>query len=135
MHLYENTVSFIIVFHTKVFWLVIWRHMLRWNCINAANVLIFSHRNTFSQLLQSIREYTLGRNHYHVISVTKVFSENSTLIKHQQVHTGEKPFLCDQCNISFSEIANHTKHQKVHTWKKPFLCDQCDKIFFERFTL
>ena len=111
--------------------------MLRWNCINSANVLIFSH---FLTEIPSPNSYKASqKTHWWeaitMWSVWQKFSENSTLIKHQQLDTGEKPFLCDQCNMIFSERSNLTKHPEVHTCKKPFLCDQCDNNFLERYTL
>ena len=65
-----------------------------------------------------------------MINVIRVFSIRDSLIRQQRVHTGEKPFPCEQCEEIYSERATLINYQRVHTGKNPFTCNQCDKEFF-----
>lgn len=43
-----------------------------------------------------------------------------------QVHTGRKPFACNQCEYSCSTADNLKTHMMTHTGEKPFACAVCD---------
>ena len=53
----------------------------------------------------------------------------SALKIHTQIHTGEKPHTCPECDQTFSTLQNFESHSYIHGGQKPFKCEQCDKEF------
>jgi len=55
----------------------------------------------------------------------KQFRNNSHLVRHQQVHTGERPYQCTVCDKRFSEPSSVKRHMYIHTNEAPHECQMC----------
>ncbi|XP_007538434.1 zinc finger and SCAN domain-containing protein 26 isoform X2 [Erinaceus europaeus] len=92
------------------------------------------------------------KNYYKCSECGEEFVQHSDLVKHEDVHTGqklcesqigqnschtghkkicsgEKGHKCQECGKAFQRSSHLVRHQKIHLGEKPYQCKECGKVF------
>ncbi|KAL2766539.1 zinc finger protein 597, partial [Daubentonia madagascariensis] len=70
-----------------------------------------------------------AKNVYKCPECDQSFSDNSYLVLHQKIHSGEKKYTCGDCGKIFNHRANLRTHSRIHTGEKPYKCAKCSASF------
>ena len=80
----------------------------------------------FPQLLWALKQLSLmhsGGKPYECDQCKYSSKMAQNLKTHKLTHSGEKPYACDQCKYSSKTAQNLKTHKLTHSGEKPYACD------------
>ncbi|CAM4707684.1 unnamed protein product [Lepidochelys olivacea] len=101
-------------------------------------ILMGKRKNTCTECGKNLSDYSALIKHqrihtrerpYQCRECGKNFTHRSGLFQHQRIHTGERPYECSECGKTFSQQSSLVSHQRIHTGERPYECSECGKTF------
>ncbi|XP_066214153.1 histone-lysine N-methyltransferase PRDM9-like [Saccopteryx leptura] len=60
------------------------------------------------------------------------FTWKSNLLRHQRIHSGQKPHVCRECERGFAQKSHLLIHQRTQSGEKPYVCRECERGFAQK---
>ncbi len=99
-------------------------------------------KDSFSDQRALRRHYKVHKRKFVCRFCGVKMSSAGSLMRHNMLHTGEKPFKCNRCNRKFSRkdalkahLVAHEKDSVKHTLPRPFVCTKCPASYTMRYNL
>ena len=78
---------------------------------------------------------TQERGHFSALNVARHLKQVAILMKHERIHTGEKPFSCSKSDKAYNRIDSLKTHEKTHTVEKAFACFKWENAFYREWEI
>ena len=72
--------------------------------------------------------YIQEKNHLFITNLEECLLRKN-LLAYRITPSGEKPFVCIECERRFTQKQNMIAHNWIHSGQKPFLCNTCEERF------
>ncbi|XP_077614278.1 zinc finger protein 34 isoform X1 [Crocuta crocuta] len=96
------------------------------------NVVHDSGESFSANIAKEDQKIPLGKKLHYCGYCGKAFRYSANLVKHQRLHSEEKPYKCEECGKAFSQSCEFINHRRMHSGEIPYRCGECGKTFNQR---